>query len=422
MNFADLPPAAIFLTGFILFLSLVLPVICLARVVRFPGAGRFVVSSALLILISAPVTFGVERLVWSMQHPAEPVGALVAAIGGVPAWLPVCAAAVLFPAAGINMFCFVRWGSRILSDLSTYEGLDYLPEGVCVFDSQGLPVLVNDQMHEILYAAFGLAAMDMNYMGRLIARNELEPGCSAESYSGGTYLRLPDGKIWDLREKPVTTAHGSFTEMLAFDVTDLYNGNEKLRERNERLAAVNEQIREYSRNMDSIVREREILRAKIRLHDDFGKTLLAIRRYLSGQTGDREALLSQLKTPVFLFRPDSSETPEDDPIALLGEAAAAIGVTMHYDGDLPPVNKEVLCTAIHECLTNTVKHANGCNLYVKTSRENGVWQVEFTNDGDPPAGPLNESGGLANLRQLAESHGVNMHLGSAPVFRMILEF
>ena len=58
----------------------------------------------------------------------------------------------------------------------------------------------------------------------------------------------------------------------------------------------------------------------------------------------------------------------------------------------------------------------------KTSRENGVWQVEFTNDGDPPAGPLNESGGLANLRQLAESHGVNMHLESAPVFRMILEF
>ena len=422
MSFADLPPAVIYLTGFILFLSLVLPVICLARVVRFPGAARFVFSSALLILVSAPITFGVERFAWSMQHPAEPVGALVAALGSVPAWLPVCAAAVLFPASGINMFCFVRWGSRILSDLSTYEGLDYLPEGVCVFDSQGLPVLVNDQMHEILYAGFGLAAMDMQYMRRRIGRNALEPGCSAESYAGGIYLHLPDGRIWDLREKPVTTAHGSFTELLAFDVTDLYNGNEKLRERNERLAAVNEQIREYSRNMDSIVREREILRAKIRLHDDFGKSLLAIRRYLSGQTGDREALLAQLKAPVFLFRPDSSETPEDDPIALLGEAAAAIGVTVHYNGDLPPVNKEVLCTAIHECLTNTVKHANGCNLYVKTRRENGVWQVEFTNDGAPPAGPLNETGGLLNLRQLAESHGVNMQMESAPVFRLILEF
>ena len=405
--------------GIMLFLGVVVSVNCFLRALRIKGSGRFVVTSVVLTIFSAPLLIGLESYCWRLNIHI-PLTVFARFIVGLPFPL-ISVAAPLLPAVCVFIsYRFDRWQKRRLSEQSVCEGLDFLPEGVCCSDSHGLPVLVNAEMHEILYAAFGLAAMDMNYLRRRLERNELNPGCTIKKYNGGVYLFLPDGSVWDLRETPVVTQKGQFTELLAFNVTDLYRGNEQLAERNERLQAVNAQIRAYNRDMDRIVREREILNAKIRLHDEFGKSLLAIRSYLSGQNADREALLSLLKRPVFLFRKDAGEDASEDSFALLQEAARAVGVTVHFEGAVPSVREEAVATAIHECITNTVKHANGHHLYVKTA-ENGEKQtVEITNDGDPPAGPVAETGGLANLRALCERCGVEMKIESSPRFRLIL--
>ena len=44
----------------------------------------------------------------------------------------------------------------------------------------------------------------------------------------------------------------------------------------------------------------------------------------------------------------------------------------------------------------------------------------FVSDGEPPAGPVRETGGLANLRALIERQGGQMEIESAPVFRLVL--
>lgn len=421
MKFSQLPTPLIVLSGFLLFVSLTLSVICFTWAVRFSGGRRFALYSGLIFVLSAPFTFGVEHVLWSRKHPdfSSAYGTLTASL---PAWLILPAALVLFAAGGSILFCFLRHRGAALCEESVFEGLDFLPEGVAFSDRHGLPVLVNNQMHEILYDAFGLATMDLDYMHRRLDRSELEPGCSKVPYEGGLYLIMPDGRVWDLRETSVSVNGSSFRELLAFDVTCLYRGNEELKERNGRLAAVNEQIREYSRNMDGIVREREILKAKIRLHDEFGKALLAVRGYLSGQNRDREALLELLKAPVFLFQNDGDESLQEDSVALLEEAAKAIGVTIRYDGVLPSAHTEILSVAIHECLTNTVKHARGHNLYVKSTNEGDCRRVEFTNDGMAPAEKIRETGGLKNLRDLCERSACRMTVESSPKFRLILEF
>lgn len=420
MSVSERPVAWIFLTGFLLFLSLVFSVICLTRAIRFPRGKRFVCACVLLIAVSAPLMLSVEHYARLQNRPYElrrVVYTLVAAAPGLPLLL---LAGALLLAACVVLFLFIRWASAQLSEQAVYEGLDSLPEGVCFGDLRGQPMLVNNQMHEILYAAFGLATMDLNEIRRRLTAGRLRTGCETATYAGGVYLLLPDGTVWDLREKTIDTRYGSYRELLAFNVTDLYRGTEELKVRNERLAAVNEQIREYRKNLDHTVREREILNAKIRLHDDFGKALLAIRSYLTGKSSDREALLTLLKTPVFLFRREAPDSDADDPLALLEEAAAAVGVAIRYRGDLPADHKEVLAVAIHECITNTVKHANGHNLYISSRRDGDGWTVEFTNDGAPPVSPVAETGGLGNLRAFCERAGCGMWIESAPRFRLVL--
>ena len=311
---------------------------------------------------------------------------------------------------------------RTLSSYSVCMGLDTLPEGVLFSERSGVPLLVNHKMREICTIAFGQPIMDYAYLKRRLAREDVKNGCRTESYRDGVFLHLPDNVVWDLREHEVSFHGVDVTELIAFDVTELYRGNEELRQRNERLAAVNAQIREYNRNLDSIVREREILAAKIRLHDDFGKALLAIKSYLRQTDGDRDALLEILKTPVILFGQEAETTSAEDRFSLLEEAGRAIGVAIRYDGALPKTQQDVLAVAIHECLTNTVKHASGHLLTVKSRKTGDKWTVELTNDGEPPLAPIKETGGLANLRALAESHGVTMQIEGAPKFLLRLNF
>ena len=46
--------------------------------------------------------------------------------------------------------------------------------------------------------------------------------------------------------------------------------------------------------------------------------------------------------------------------------------------------------------------------------------MRFTNNGRPPAAPVKETGGLANLRRRIEAIGGTMTINSAPQFEMIL--
>ena len=48
--------------------------------------------------------------------------------------------------------------------------------------------------------------------------------------------------------------------------------------------------------------------------------------------------------------------------------------------------------------------------------------VTLTNDGKPPAGPVQETGGLRNLRAMTQAQGGTMEIESTPAFRLILRF
>ena len=421
MTFTQLPLRLIYTVGFLYLAVSTGAMTCIFRAIGKTQTKWFAILNLPVLAFSFSVTFCLEAYCRSLNYGSAcpPYAVFVVE---KPAWSVLSVLAVLMAFEIAARVLLEKRLRRTLSSYSVCEGLDTLPDGVLFSAKDGVPLLVNHTMREICSVAFGLPIMDYGYLKRRIAREELSPGCRLERHADGMFLHLPDGDVRDLREKEISFNGVAVLELIAYDVKALYRGNEELRERNECLAAVNAQIREYNRNMDMIVRDKEILAAKIHLHDDFGKALLAIKAYLLQPGGERALVMDVLNTPVFLFRNEADAAPEENRFALLEEAGRAIGVTIRYDGALPETQHDVLAVAIHECLTNTVKHAGGRVLSVKSRFDGEMWTVEFYNDGRSPKGPLEEVGGLANLRMLAESHGVEMRIESEPVFLLTLRF
>lgn len=102
---------------------------------------------------------------------------------------------------------------------------------------------------------------------------------------------------------------------------------------------------------------------------------------------------------------DLPVTPADLPVS--GEARSAV------------------LAAIRECLTNTARHAGGDRLFVfiKSGDDTprGI-RVEITNNGKVPLTPVQEAGGLSNLRRMVERAGGIMTVESTPQFLLRLDF
>ena len=101
------------------------------------------------------------------------------------------------------------------------------------------------------------------------------------------------------------------------------------------------------------------------------------------------------------------------------EAADAIGINMHVEGDLPQNNREqvrILVQGIRECLTNAYKYGQASNIYIKIDAKVEYTYIEYTNDGTPPKEKIKEGGGLSGLRKVVEGYGGKMAVVSEPEF------
>jgi signal transduction histidine kinase len=292
-----------------------------------------------------------------------------------------------------------------------------MPDGVAFVSSKGVPLLVNSTMQRLFRESMGTPYFDIRDFEYSLQDRTLVVGCTSEIHGKGYYLHLSDGSVWDIQKSLMMIEGRKIWELLAYDVTERYRKSLELEERNEHLAEVNRSIRNYTREMNAIIREEEVLAAKIRIHDDVGRALLALKSYLI-RGGDREALLEMWQFTAGLLRGENAPDESADPIVALKEAAEAVGVKLILNGEIPKSLQKVMAIAIHECLTNTVKHADGSELTVDITDENGLITAVFTNDGKPPEGEISESGGLKSLRSAVEQVRGEMEIASRPRFML----
>lgn len=342
------------------------------------------------------------------------------AVGRLPA-LPVAGAALLFTAAaGLLIARTLRRQKNELTAMSVKEGLDTLPTGLCFYEKGGRTLLINHEMEALCQILTGRPLQNGALFWDAVSCGPLPAGCERLSGEPEPILRLPDGRRFRFTRYPAEK--GALYETQAADVTELLSAADELRAQGEKIAALNERLRAYGRSVTAATREQEILTAKAQIHDRMNRLLLTTRHCLEDDVSEEEwaRMFSLWHGNVLLLCRDEPAARRTDPVAQLEEAAASIGLTLVFHGEMPPENDRarLIMLAAGESLTNAKRHAHAETLTVTV----GADFVSFTNDGAPPAYPLHEGGGLGAIRREAEKQGAEMRVAAEGEFRLTLRF
>ena len=317
----------------------------------------------------------------------------------------------VFVYAAWKLWATARWQRTHLSSMSVKEAMDDLPSGAVFFDDEGRSVLVNRVMNEICTSLTGSALIDRGVLEHIVAE------------AGGGPVTLSDGRSFSFSSRKIALPEGDIYGYTAADVSEEYKLSLELAENNRRLEGLLERYRELADLIEQAAMEKEILKAKISVHDDWGSALIATRRFLEGSSMLSENEVRDLwRENVRMMRGGAPAAAAEDGCETLLRAAGDVGLDLVIDGDLPEEEpaRRIALRAIHECMTNALRHARADRLDVRITAGPDCWTLALFNNGLAPAGPVRETGGLKDLREEIERSGGRMSITYDPRFTVSL--
>ena len=313
-------------------------------------------------------------------------------------------ALVICASAGCLAACFVgdaRFAKARPSIDSVKEAVDSLPVGVCFVAENGTVALMNLKMNEWCIALTGQPLSDGNAFVSAVY--------AAAGARGEMLVRLPEGGVLLFSESELRADGKTYRQFTAADVTARFAVTAELEAKNARLRDIQLRMKTYSVELADLVLKKELLAARVTIHDSLGHVLLRSKYYLEHpESTDEAALLELLLQTNDLFL-GGAEDMEGEPQAPFEEAlrlASGVGVKVSLEG-APPENAAVLKLlgqALRECAVNAGKQAGG-NALRLTCVENPRNHVFTLRTNGAPAGEVEESGGLRSLRQAVEGAG-----------------
>ena len=325
---------------------------------------------------------------------------------------PVPWTAAALPLTALSLFAsFTLWhkSRRQLSPVSIKESCDHLPGALCFAWENGQPCLKNLKMDELSHLLTGEALLNANVFWKTF---EPQP-----------IATLENGQTWSFARVRLGMSEKTVYQITGTNITEEARLQRELEKDNLRLKDINRRLRQYGQDVQEATREKEILRAKTRVHDQIGHALLQTRQFLSDTQGDAESVCAAWRQNVRLLLGKYADDQHVDTFDQLARAAQAIGVTIERRGVFPAENTEsaqLVETAAHECLTNLVRHAGGTRLEIIGEKAASGWRICYLNDGSAPSGPIVEGSGLTALRARVEAAGGVMEIVHAPRFELTL--
>lgn len=317
-----------------------------------------------------------------------------------------------------------QWKKTHITLMSVKESVDLLPTGICFSADNGMPLLVNNKMESICFELCKESLSDAKKFWKTLTSGENTENHVYVEKGENPMVELEDGSVYRFSKSRVCVEERMIWEIVATDITRQYELKCEQEKKNAKLADRNARMRNYSKNIGKVTREREILDAKIGIHDNAGKTLLASKRYLTlrKEEKNREELLSLWNRNVVHLKDEASSEKTADELKQLLDASHAAGVKIIFDEGMCPeegMPKKLVITALHECLTNTIRHAKGDELHIRINQKNDTYHVILTNNGEVPKSEIRETGGLKYLRKMVEDEQGTMKIQWTP--RFVLE-
>ena len=341
-----------------------------------------------------------------------PLAVLLARLPESETLSPVPWTAAALSLTALSLFAsFTLWhkSRRQLSPVSIKESCDHLPSALCFAGENGLPCLKNLKMDELSHLLTGGALLNANVFWETI---ESQP-----------IVTLENGQTWSFERVRMEMNGKIVYQITGTNITEEARLQRELEEDNLRLKAMNRRLRQYGQDVQEATREKEILRAKTRVHNEISHALLQTRQFLSGTQDDAESVSTAWRQNVRLLLGKYADEHRVDTFDQLARAACTIGVTIARRGVFPKEGAEssqIVEAAAHECLTNLVRHAGGTRLEIIGEKTATGWSIRYLNNGDVPSGPIVEGSGLSSLRAQVEAAGGEMVVEHAPRFALTL--
>lgn len=308
---------------------------------------------------------------------------------------------------------------------SVKEAFDNLSTGICFFDKNGILTLCNHKMYRLIIEFTGKDPQSLLELKQMLANSNAKINKESNLYIS------EDKRIWRCNIEDIITQEGKkFTQVVFSDVSELYRRTKELEHNNIALSEYADRLRKFSNDIISLTREEEILRMKMKMHDEIGRSMIESRLFLQGDKSLDELNLATWKEIVSLLKYKSGEIYSTEEaleaqgintIKYLKKACHSIGLNLFIKGKFPE-NKEgeVVIYAIRECMTNAVRHASAKELYVNIENEEDSIRVVISNNGNVPKKKIVAIGGLNSLGVQVKKHGGKMLIESFPKFKLII--
>lgn len=340
-----------------------------------------------------------------------------------------------------------RWEKRTVNKASLKEGLDSLPVGLLFYWTEGMVKLVNNKMDSISRQLTGegiysgiefwdmLVSRDMKILPVGSDDKKTDPGTKDNtSEKNECIVRLEDGSVYNFKRSICIFEDHELVEIRATDVSEEQLLNEQLKVKRVKVDEIKKRLQSLNTEIETMTVQKEILATKSKVHDDLGKTLIMTRKYL--ETNDEslgDDIIKQWKLNTMLLRGEENDNNIFE-YSTLTKDISKMGLNLEIQGILPKKkeHKDIIISGLRTCATNSLKHGNAQNMFVRISDTKGrtltsftekeYLQIEISNDGElPRAEGFSEGGGLTNLRKSVEAIGGIMWIEFVDVFKVVLK-
>jgi signal transduction histidine kinase len=308
-----------------------------------------------------------------------------------------------------------------ISALSVKSAIDSMHSGVLFYMPDGFILLANAKMQELMTAFTGKIQRNGRDFYTRILSGELLSGCARAEYEEQTIYLLPDQTAWMFTREELRVKNKPYTQLAATDITEQWTLTAELKRQEEYLELHGEELTDTIGNLQTLSRERELQKARMRAHDSLGQRLtLLLHTIRSEQELDLGLLHSVSQGLTEDLQSDKSASVARERLDVLCQTYKTVGAEITLDGALPEddIKGNLFADIISESAVNAVRHAFATEISVRIRHSADGWRAEITDNGSPPQKPVIEGNGLGAMRAAVERHGGTLDISVDPCFAL----
>ena len=263
--------------------------------------------------------------------------------------------------------------NNYVSVLSVKNSIDMASCGILFLKNKNKKILINNVMDSILHNL----NINKDYINNF------------KKYSFNKNFIKIDEKVYQLNII-------SNKQIILYDVTSIYNLQEKEELQNKIIEKNNKKIQNTIENIEKIEKEKNLLTIKNEYHDILGHRLALLTSYLNQNKFNKNDI-KFIVNITFNENCGNSKNKLNDLIKMY----YLVGVNIKYKGDLK-YDKDissVLFEIIREAITNAIIHANSKNIEISLADYEDKIEMIIKNDGLKNKNVIIENEGIKGMKR-----------------------